>query len=265
MNTGLVIPKDKFKSDLNLRIAEGQVIFESYSIKDELEYFEKLERAFRQWDKYNQLWLEKSFALLDTEYLASYQDAGAWNTTKVAAAQQGWDTNSYLFKVTFFKEEITKKIEFLEDMLHQIEFIEVVPPVPPAPPIHNSDSTLAHLHPTVQQAAGSLFASAHYPQAILAICTALDKTVQAKAGLPATAVGTTLMTTAFSAKAPLIKLADDLNEQMGFMNLYQGSVQAIRNHYAHNLTEIPAARCLEWLGFISALFYKLDEAQPITP
>jgi hypothetical protein len=46
------------------------------------------------------------------------------------------------------------------------------------------------------------------------------------------------------------------------MNPYQGSVQAIHNHYAHNLTEIPAPRALEWLAFLSALFYKLDEALP---
>ena len=128
------------------------------------------------------------------------------------------------------------------------------------PSILPTVTSLIHLHPTVQQVTSSLFASAHYPQALLAACTALDKAVQAKAALPATTVGTALMTTAFSAKSPLIKLASDPNEQMGFMNLYQGSVQAIRNHYAHNITEIPAARALEWLGFISALFYKLDEA-----
>lgn len=123
-------------------------------------------------------------------------------------------------------------------------------------------SNLAALHPTIQQVAGSLLASAHYPQAILAACTALDKMVQYKAKLPATTVGTALMTTAFSAKNPLIQISQDMNEQMGFMNLYQGSVQAIRNHYAHNLTEIPAPRALEWLSFISALFYKLDETLP---
>jgi uncharacterized protein (TIGR02391 family) len=128
---------------------------------------------------------------------------------------------------------------------------------------HIPSTNLANLHATVQQAAGSLLASAHYPQAILAACTALDKVVQNRAKLPATTVGTALMTTAFSAKNPLIQVSQDTNEQIGFMNLYQGSVQAIRNHYAHNLTEIPAARALEWLGFISALFYKLDEAQPI--
>ena len=123
---------------------------------------------------------------------------------------------------------------------------------------------LSTLHPAVQHAAGSRFACAHYSDAIQKACTALEKAVQAKAGQPATVTGTSLMTTAFSQKNALIQLANDHTEQFGFMNLYQGAVQALRNHFAHNLTELTdPGRALEWLGFISALFYKLDEAQPL--
>jgi uncharacterized protein (TIGR02391 family) len=129
---------------------------------------------------------------------------------------------------------------------------------------------LAHLHPTVQQVASSRFASAYYSDAIQKACTALEKAVQAKSGLPATTTGTSLMTTAFSQKKALIELAADPVEQFGFMNLYQGAVQALRNHFAHNLTELTdPARAIEWLSFISALFYKLEETQfvaaPVTP
>ena len=74
------------------------------------------------------------------------------------------------------------------------------------------------------------------------------------------------MTTAFSQKNALIQLATDPTEQFGFMNLYQGTVQALRTHFAHNLTELTdPARALEWLGFISALFYKLDGSATTTP
>lgn len=122
-------------------------------------------------------------------------------------------------------------------------------------------ANLTHLHPAVQQVASSRFASAHYSDAIQKACTALEKAVQVKSGQPATVTGTSLMTTAFSQKNALIQLAADPTEQFGFMNLYQGTVQALRNHFAHNLTELTdSARALEWLGFISALFYKLDEA-----
>lgn len=120
--------------------------------------------------------------------------------------------------------------------------------------------SLTHLHPTVQNAAGSLFATNHYPQAIHSACTALEKAIQVKAGQSASITGTTLLGKAFPKDKPLISLSDDQGEREGYSFLYRGLLQAIRNHYAHNFTEIPAARALEWLGFISALFYKLDEA-----
>jgi|GEM_PF-4930580 len=124
--------------------------------------------------------------------------------------------------------------------------------------------SLAHLHPVVHKVAGPLFANGHYRQAILDVCIALDKAVQVRAGLPTT-TGTTLMTTAFSPKNPLLLLSHDPNEQMGFMNLFQGSVQALRNHYAHNLTELEEVnRALEWLSFLSALFYQLEGLGPPT-
>jgi uncharacterized protein (TIGR02391 family) len=119
--------------------------------------------------------------------------------------------------------------------------------------------SLAYLHPTVQQAAGSRFMTSHHSDAILAACIALDKAVQAKAQRP-NLNGKQLMDVAFTPNSPLVCLSQDRNEQMGFMLLYQGVIQAIRNHYAHNDSAVEPARAMEWLGFISALFYKLDEA-----
>ncbi|MGI4874252.1 MAG: TIGR02391 family protein [Janthinobacterium lividum] len=128
----------------------------------------------------------------------------------------------------------------------------------------SNSTSLIHLHPTVQAAASSRFDSAHYSDAIQKACTALEKAVQVKSGLPATTVGASVMTTALSKNNPLLHMADDPNEQFGFMALYQGAVLALRNHFAHSLTELTdPARALEWLSFISALFYKLDEAQPM--
>jgi hypothetical protein len=72
-----------------------------------------------------------------------------------------------------------------------------------------STNPLTHLHPTVQDSVGSLCNSAHYPQAILAACPALNKAVQAKAQLPANTIGTALMIKAFSANQPDIRLTQD--------------------------------------------------------
>jgi hypothetical protein len=131
---------------------------------------------------------------------------------------------------------------------------------------HPSVPSLSALHPIVQSAAVSLFASGHYRQAIFETCIALDNAVQNKAQLPSTTTGTALMTKAFSANMPLVKLSENPVEQQGFMNLYQGLVQAIRNYYGHNRPEQPdPIRALEWLSFISALFFKLEETLPAGP
>jgi uncharacterized protein (TIGR02391 family) len=130
-------------------------------------------------------------------------------------------------------------------------------------PILSIPPSLAHLHLTVQKVASTRFATAHYSDAILAACTALDKAIQVRTQR-ADLNGKQLMDVAFTPKSPVLRLSQQDNEQTGFMLLYQGLMLAIRNHYAHNNTSTDPARALEWLGFISALFYKLDEALPAT-
>jgi uncharacterized protein (TIGR02391 family) len=120
----------------------------------------------------------------------------------------------------------------------------------------------AIFHPGVQNAAKLLFTNGHYPQAIHAACSALEKAIQAKSGQSARVMGTALLGKAFHKDTPLITLSDDQGERKGYGFLYRGLLQAIRNHYAHNDPAIDPNRALEWLGFISALFYKLDEALP---
>jgi uncharacterized protein (TIGR02391 family) len=153
------------------------------------------------------------------------------------------------------KYEKEKTTDTVKELQQQVENLKQQPLA------YSSD--LSHLHPAVQQAAGSLFATNHYPQAIQSACTVLEKAIQQKGGQSVgTMTGTALIGKVFPKDNPLLSLSDDQGEREGYGFLYRGLLQAIRNHYAHNLTEIPAPRALEWLGFISALFYKLDEAQP---
>jgi len=144
----------------------------------------------------------------------------------------------------------------LDDLLMEQE---VSVPLPSA-----SLLPLANLHPAVQQAAGKLFTDTHYPEAILKACIALDKAVAAKAQRP-DLNGKQFMDVAFSPRNTVLRVSQDTNEQTGFMLLYQGVMQAIRNHYAHNDTAIEAERALEWLSFVSALFYMLDGATATIP
>jgi uncharacterized protein (TIGR02391 family) len=126
---------------------------------------------------------------------------------------------------------------------------------------HVPEPALSALHPLVRQIANRLLTGGHYRQAVLDVYIMLDKAVQQKAQQPATLTGKLLMDTVFSAKNPILKLSNDSNEQQGFMQLFSGAVQAIRNHYAHNLSELEAQQALEWLCYASALFRKVDEAE----
>jgi uncharacterized protein (TIGR02391 family) len=159
-----------------------------------------------------------------------------------------------------FRHDVQVAIGILRGHIAELE-LEVQEQETPARP-ELAHTSLAHLHPTVQQVADSLFATSHYSQAIQVACTALEKAIQHKAGQSASLTGTALLGKVFPKDNPSLLLSNDQGECEGYGFLYRGLLQAIRNHYSHNLTEIPAPRALEWLGFISALFYKLDEAQP---
>lgn len=69
----------------------------------------------------------------------------------------------------------------------------------------------------------------------------------------------------FSVNNPVLKISDnitqtDKDEQEGFMHLFAGTIQGIRNPKGHDLIDLKDPyRSLEYLGFISLLFRKLDE------
>lgn len=132
------------------------------------------------------------------------------------------------------------------------------------PALGTSEPRLSHLHPVVQQAASSRFASAHYSDSIEKACIALEKAVRDKANQPSDLGGVDLMNRVFSQASPVITLSSDRGEREGYMFLFRGMWQSLRNHHAHNDTSTDPARALEWLSFISALLYKLDEAAPLT-
>ena len=76
--------------------------------------------------------------------------------------------------------------------------------------------------------------------------------------------GASLMNRAFSPNAPLIVL-DDLstesgrNVQLGYMQIYAGSMTGIRNPKAHANVTIDDARARYFLFLASLLAYRFDE------
>jgi len=119
------------------------------------------------------------------------------------------------------------------------------------------------LHSSVVFASKKLFINKHYSQSIFEVCKLLNKKVQELSKF--TKDGKSLMLEVFSINNPILKINDnitqsDKDEQEGFMHLFAGTMHGIRNPKGHDLVNLKDPyRTLEYLGFISLLFKKLDE------
>jgi uncharacterized protein (TIGR02391 family) len=122
------------------------------------------------------------------------------------------------------------------------------------------------LHPRVQLVAKDRFDAGHYADAVEAVLKELAVTVRAlvlQRGGPELD-GVALMQKAFSPNNPIIVLADigtqsGKDMQRGYMEMFAGSMAAIRNPKAHGNVIITAERALHFLFVASTLWYTLDE------
>ncbi len=122
---------------------------------------------------------------------------------------------------------------------------------------------LSQIHPRIRKRAESLFRTGHYSDSILAAFKEISIMVKEKAELDMD--GKSLMSEVFRATDPRIKLntlktQSERDEQEGFMLLFMGAMQGIRNPQAHdNIDQRDPVRTLEYLAFASVLARKIDE------
>ena len=130
----------------------------------------------------------------------------------------------------------------------------------------NKDSKLFRerkLHSSVAFASRGLFMNKHYSQSIFEACKLLNKRVQKLS--KSNRDGKSLMLDVFSANNPKLKFnglatQSEKDEQEGFMYLFAGLMQGVRNPKGHEIINLKNPhRTLEYLCFISLLFRKLDE------
>ncbi len=123
------------------------------------------------------------------------------------------------------------------------------------------------IHPSVVTAAKPRFDSGQYAAAAEAALKAVNARVKRLwlATGQAEKDGKTLMLAAFSPSAPAIRLDDLSTEsgrsvQEGYMHLFAGAIQGIRNPKAHDNVTITPERAWHFLVVASLLMSKLDEA-----
>lgn len=162
----------------------------------------------------------------------------------------------------------TFELGMVDDMLACAEKVFKVDP--------NEVFDLLQLHPIIKKASERLFKDGHYAQAIFEAYKALNNYVKRGSkqkdldgkNLMAKVFGFNYDRTARQMKRwPLLQLNElrsrsDRDEQEGFMHLFMGSMQGIRNPKAHDLIEQrDPFRTLEYLAFASLLAKRVKEAK----
>lgn len=108
----------------------------------------------------------------------------------------------------------------------------------------NNDEELSHhkifnqleLHPEIKKASSKLFMNEHYQESIFAAFKKVNNMVKKKSGTSID--GKSLMLQVFSSNSPILKLnklsnQSEIDEQEGFMHIFAGSMQGIRNPRGH--------------------------------
>lgn len=122
------------------------------------------------------------------------------------------------------------------------------------------------MHPEVTEIAKRRFESGHYADAVESTFKHINNRVKNiyKEAAGVEMDGVPLMRKAFTITNPII-LLDDLdtasgkNIQQGYMDMFAGSIAAIRNPKAHDNIDITEERCIHFLVLGSLLLNKLAE------
>jgi len=124
---------------------------------------------------------------------------------------------------------------------------------------------LDHLHPTIRRVAQQLFVDGHYASAILEAFKAVNSRV--KTYVPDSRLdGKALMGQVFRLESPAVRLTplrsvSERDEQEGFMHLFMGAMQGIRNPKAHDeVVQTDPIRTFEYLCLASLLLRRLDDS-----
>ena len=122
------------------------------------------------------------------------------------------------------------------------------------------------LHQEIRKVCADLFFNNHYPQAITEAFKKLNILVKNRSGR-SDLDGKSLMLQVFSPKFPILKInnlknTSDIDEQEGFMHIFAGVMQGIRNPNSHEIKIIKDPFvALEYICLASLLAKKVDSTK----
>jgi len=124
----------------------------------------------------------------------------------------------------------------------------------------------SNIHPSIMASSKQLFENKHYKQCVLDALIEVNNRVKTpvKNATGNEEDGKGLMFTAFNIKNPIItldnpstKIGRDIQE--GYMHLFAGTMQGVRNPKAHDNFVIDKNRAIHFPYLASLLMHKLDE------
>lgn len=132
---------------------------------------------------------------------------------------------------------------------------------------YQNDCFEEHLHPLIEKVSLDKFGNQHYADSVETAFKEINsrlKRICRKLGHPEVD-GTSLMNFIFSEHNPILKFEDTSTTsgrdvQKGYMQIFAGAMQGIRNPKAHENMSITREAAIKRLIFASLLMDKIDEA-----
>lgn len=121
------------------------------------------------------------------------------------------------------------------------------------------------IHPAIRRHAYQHYLNGHYRDAVFNSIVALFDLIRERTSLKVD--GAKLIGQVFAPEHPLLILSEidtesGLNDQKGFMQIFSGAYQGIRNPKAHSLEhDLDQAKAAQYLVFASLLLRRVDEAK----
>jgi uncharacterized protein (TIGR02391 family) len=124
------------------------------------------------------------------------------------------------------------------------------------------------LHPRISDISLQLYRGGHFREAVLNSMMALFDYIRLRTGLNED--GDRLISNALSLEHPYLVLSEvetdsGKNDQKGFMQIFKGAYQGIRNPKAHSLEhDLNEHKAAQYLVFASLLMRRLEEANDVS-
>jgi len=123
------------------------------------------------------------------------------------------------------------------------------------------------LHDIIKRSSLAKYKDGHYRNAVLDAITAVFDYIRVRVGIDED--GDKLVNTVFSLTSPMLVLSEietetGQNDQKGFMNIYRGAYQGIRNTKAHTLLhDLDANKAAQYLVFAILLARRIEDANKL--